>query len=92
LPLLITGFSTVTPVGINASGWVAGSAGDPDHRRAAVVWKPTAGGYTAIDLGASGTSRSWAAGIDDQAGRSDGRRRGAFHRRGAFVWTRRAAR
>jgi len=65
---LIAGYPTVTPVGINASGWVAGYAGDPTSTGArAVVWKPTATGYTAINLGVlPGTLSSWAAGIDDQ--------------------------
>lgn len=67
LPLL-PGFSTVTPVGINDDGWVAGYAGDaPFGAARAVVWKPSATGYTAIDLGVlPGHASSWAAGIDDQ--------------------------
>jgi hypothetical protein len=66
LPLL-PGFSTVTAVGINASGWVAGYAGSPTTTGArAVVWKPTGTNYTAIDLGViPGTTSSWAVGIDD---------------------------
>ena len=67
LPLL-PGYSTVTPASINASGWVAGWAGDPTTTGSrAVVWKPTGTSYTAIDLGVlPNTTRSWAAGIDDQ--------------------------
>jgi hypothetical protein len=67
LPLL-PGYSTVTAVGINAEGWVAGYAGDPTTTGArAVVWKPTGAGYVALNLGVlPGTSSSWAAGIDDQ--------------------------
>jgi hypothetical protein len=65
LPLL-PGFSTVTAVGINAGGWVAGYAGDPYTTARAVVWKPTDTGYTAIDLGVlPNTASSWTAGIDD---------------------------
>jgi hypothetical protein len=89
LPLL-PGFSTVTPVGINASGWVAGYAGDPMTTGGrAVVWKPAAGGYTAIDLGVvPGTSRSWAAGIDDQGRAIGWSTTGSIPTATApFVWT-----
>ena len=63
----LPGFSTVTAVSINASGWVAGYAGDPYSTDArAVVWKPTGTSYTAINLGVlPDTTSSWAAGIDD---------------------------
>jgi hypothetical protein len=66
LPLL-PGFPTVTPVGINVNGWVAGYAGDPFGTGArAVVWKPAGASYTAIDLGVlPGHRSSWTAGIDD---------------------------
>ena len=63
----LSAFSSVTVRGINASGWVAGFAGDPTTGAArALVWKPAGGGYTVIDLGVlPGTTSSWAAGIDD---------------------------
>ena len=63
----LAGYSTVTAVSINASGWVAGYAGDPWSTGArALVWKPTEAGYQVIDLGVlPGTRSSWAAGIDD---------------------------
>jgi hypothetical protein len=62
------GFDSVTPVGINNNGWVAGYAGDPYGTGArAVVWKPMGANYEAIDLGVlPGHSSSWSAGIDDQ--------------------------
>jgi hypothetical protein len=87
----LPGFPTVTPVGINASGWVAGYAGDPLGTGArAVVWKPVGGAYVAIDLGVlPGTSSSWSAGIDD-LGRAVGwsTTGGAIPTRTApFVWT-----
>jgi hypothetical protein len=88
---LIAGYSTVTPVSINATGWVAGYAGEPTSTGArAVVWKPAGAGYTAIDLGVlPDTSSSWAAGIDDQ-GRAIGwsTTGGAIPTATApFVWT-----
>jgi hypothetical protein len=87
----LPGFPTVTPVGINASGWVAGYAGDPFGTGArAVVWKRIGTTYTAIDLGVlPGTSSSWAAGIDDR-GRAIGwsTTGGAIPAATApFVWT-----
>ncbi|MEK7701979.1 MAG: hypothetical protein AAB418_08245 [candidate division NC10 bacterium] len=90
LPLL-PGFSTVTAVSINASGWVAGYAGDPTTTGArAVVWKPTGTSYTVINLGVlPDTTSSWAAGIDD-LGRAVGWSTdvGAFPTTTApFVWT-----
>src|SRR5688500_871452 len=52
LPLpRLAGYSTVTAVSINASGWVAGHAGDPWSTGArALAWKPTEAGYQVIDL------------------------------------------
>ena len=90
LPLL-PGWSSITAVGINASGWVAGYAGDPTSTGArAVVWKPMGASYTAIDLGVlPGTTSSWAAGIDD-SGRAVGwsTTGGAFPTATApFVWS-----
>ncbi len=90
LPLL-SGYSTVTPVSINASGWVAGYAGDPTSTGArALVWKPTGTSYTAINLGVlPGTTSSWAVGIDD-LGRAVGwsTTGGAFPTKTApFVWS-----
>ena len=66
LPLL-SGFTTITAVSINAAGWIAGYAGDPTAGNGrAVVWKPTGSGYTAINLGVlPNTTISWAAGIDN---------------------------
>ena len=87
----LPGFSTITVRGINASGWLAGFAGDPTTTGArAVVWKPTGASYTAIDLGVlPGTTSSWAAGIDD-LGRAVGwsTTGGAFPTATApFVWS-----
>jgi hypothetical protein len=66
--LLLPGYSTITPVGINSSGWVAGYAGDPTTTGArAVLWEPSGSSYTIINLGViPGTTSSSAAGIDDQ--------------------------
>ena len=60
------GFSTVIVRGINASGWLAGFAGDVSVGSRAVVWKPVAGGYEGIVLeGPPGTTMSAAIGIDE---------------------------
>jgi len=60
------GFSTITVRSINASGWLAGFAGDPSTGSHAVVWRPVGAGYEAMDIGAfPGTTISTAAGIDD---------------------------
>ena len=62
----IPGLPGITVRSINAQGWVAGFAGFPGTTTHAVVWKPNAGTYEAIDLGTlPGTTISEAAGIDD---------------------------
>lgn len=73
--------------GISAAGWVAGTAqsGPISH---AVVWKPVAGGYQAIDLGTlNGLESSYGVGIDD-ANRVVGYASTIFPPASApFVWT-----
>ena len=62
----VPGLSGIYVSGINAHGWVTGLAGMPGTTTHAVVWKPTGGTYTAIDLGTlPGTTVSEAVGIDD---------------------------
>jgi len=62
----VPGLTGITVTSINAAGWVAGFAGQPEYNAHAVVWKPTGSSYQAIDLGVlPGTDISYARGIDD---------------------------
>ena len=63
----VSGLPGITVRSINSKGWVAGFAGFPGTTTHAVLWKPTGGIYSAIDLGVlPGTTSSEAVGIDDQ--------------------------
>lgn len=63
----LPGLSGTTVRGINAQGWVAGYAGLIGTTTHAVVWKPVADGYAALDLGVlPGTDLSYAVGIDNR--------------------------
>src|SRR5688572_24850420 len=63
----IPGFSDIHVRDINNRGWVAGLGGDPGTNSHAALWRPNGNGYTAMDLGTlPGTTRSEAAGVDDQ--------------------------
>lgn len=63
----VPGLPGIYVVDINDQGWVAGFAGFPGTTTHAVVWKPVADSYLAIDLGTlPGTTISQAMGIDNQ--------------------------
>ena len=85
----IPGLTGIHVSGINDRGWVAGSAGVPGTTTHAVVWKPSAEAYIAIDLGnLPGKTISTTAGIDNRGRVVGWSTTQGFPPSGApFVWT-----
>lgn len=87
LPML-PGWTGVTVRAINDAGWIVGEAGQRSSTRAA-LWRPTATGYEAVDLGVlPGKTISTAIGVDD-LGRVIGWSTTAFFppSTAPFLWT-----